>query len=62
MVNFSPLTKLLLCYIVLPVLKKLYDVLERKSSETNSDWDDLGVAVLGGIVAFLEILCYGEEK
>jgi len=62
MANFSPLTKLLLCYIVLPVLKKLYDVLERKTIETKSDWDDLGVSVLGGIVAFLEVLCYGEEK
>jgi len=62
MVSFSPITRLLLCYIVLPVLRKLYETLDRKTAETKSDWDDLAVSVLGGIVAFLEVLCYGEEK
>jgi len=62
MASFSPLTRLLICYIILPSLKKLYEVLERKTEASDTSWDDLGVAILGGIVSFLETLCYGEER
>jgi len=62
MANFSPLIKLLLCYIALPVLRKLSELLERRAEKTENEWDDFGIAILSGIIATLEVLCYGEEK